>query len=114
VDVFTQPGPIPDTDHIEPCFTSEDPPRLTQTDTLPQFWLLGEDVDQPRYTSFGSVQSIGWRNVRNARIVLYGRPLPAIFDVPPKFLEPVATIWSRKNIHASVVLGIFDADKNGP
>src|ERR1700724_2565658 len=32
---------------------------LTQTDTHPQFWLPGEDVDQPRHTSFGSVQGIG-------------------------------------------------------
>jgi hypothetical protein len=45
---------------------------------------------------------------------LYGRPLPAIFDVPPKFLEPVVAICPGKNIHASVVLGIFDADENGP
>ena len=33
--------------------------RLTQADTNPQFWLLGEDVNQPRHTSFGSVQGTG-------------------------------------------------------
>ena len=33
--------------------------RPTQTDTHSQFWLQGEDVDQPSYTSFGSVQGIG-------------------------------------------------------
>jgi hypothetical protein len=66
------------------------------------------------YTSFGRAQGIGWRKVGNARIVLYGRPPPAIFDVPPKFLEPVATILSGKKIYASIVLWIFDADKNDP
>jgi hypothetical protein len=40
--------------------------------------------------------------------------LPGIFDVPPKFLEPVAAVLPGKEIHASVVLGIFDADKNDP
>ena len=48
-----------DAGHIETCFTSEDPLRLTQADTPPQFGLPGEDVDQPRYTSFGSAQGIG-------------------------------------------------------
>jgi hypothetical protein len=33
--------------------------RLTQANTNPQFWLLGQDVDQPGYTSFGSVQDVG-------------------------------------------------------
>jgi hypothetical protein len=45
---------------------------------------------------------------------MHGRPLPAIFDVPPKFLEPVAAVFSRKEIDASIVLEILDADKNSP
>ncbi len=52
--------------------------------------------------------------IAGARIVLHRRPLPAVFDVAPKFLKSVAAVGSRKNIHASVVVIIFDADENGP
>src|ERR1700730_7701788 len=38
---------------------SKDPLRLAQADTNPQFRLLGQDVGEPRYTAFGSVQRIG-------------------------------------------------------
>jgi hypothetical protein len=66
------------------------------------------------YTLLGSVQGIRRRKIGNARIVLHWRPPPVILDVAPKFLEPVAAIFSRKEIDASVVLEIFDADKHSP
>src|SRR4029077_20194753 len=68
--------------------------RLPETDTHSQFWFLHEDINQPGNTLFGSVQCIGWRNIGNARIILDGCPLPTILNVPSKFFEPIATVWS--------------------
>jgi hypothetical protein len=87
---------------------------LPETDTHSQFWLLHEDSDQPGNTLFCSVQCIGWRNIGDARIILDGCPLPTVLNVPSKFFEPIAAVWSRKDINASVVLGIFNANENRP
>jgi hypothetical protein len=45
---------------------------------------------------------------------MHARPFPAILDVPPEVLKPVAGISSRKEIHASRVLEILDADEHQP
>jgi hypothetical protein len=80
----------------------------------PKFRLLREDSDQPGNTSFGSVQCIGRRNIGDAGIILDGCPFPAVLNVASKFFEPIAAVWSREDVHASVVFGIFNADENSP
>ncbi|HLG85073.1 MAG TPA: hypothetical protein VKY22_29080 [Bradyrhizobium sp.] len=42
------------------------------------------------------------------------RPSSTVFDVPPEFFESVAAIRPGKEIHALVVLWIFDADEDRP
>src|SRR4029078_11014283 len=86
--------------------------QLPQTDPHSQFWFLHEDIDQPRNTSFGSVQRSDWRTASDAEIRLDRCRWPAVLNVPSKLLDPIAAVRSRKPIHASVVLGVFDADEN--
>jgi hypothetical protein len=40
--------------------------------------------------------------------------LSAVLDVAAEFLEPITAVRSREEVHASVVFGIFDADKDQP
>jgi hypothetical protein len=47
-------------------------------------------------------------------VILDRCPSPAVLNVPSKLLEPIAAVRSRKQIHAAVVLGVFDADENIP
>jgi len=45
---------------------------------------------------------------------LHRRPLSGILNVTPEFLETEGSVWTKKEIGASIVVTIFDAGENAP